>query len=306
MKSAIIHRLKTAGEVLSGEALSRELGISRVAVWKNIRGLQEAGYNIVSSAKGYRLLGSPDALFPWEFPQRESHIHYFAQTTSTMDRARDLARKGCPHFTVVVADSQSCGRGRLKRSWISGRGGLYFTVVLRPDLPQVLCYRINFAASLVLARLIRESYNIEAGVKWPNDILVGDQKVVGILSEMETESDMVSFVNLGIGINVNNPPPSEVGQAASLQELSGQPISRRDLLATFLDQFETAIADLATVDIVSRWKQYTTTLNRDVKIVTAKETAQGMAVDVDESGALILWLPDGSTKRIVYGDCFHQ
>ena len=131
MKEKILKMLRSSGKIVSGATLSNRLGISRVSVWKHIQGLKENGYEIVASSQGYHLAGSPDALFPWEFPERISKIHYYPQVDSTMDIAREMARGGCPGFTVVIAGSQKKGRGRLSRNWHSGTGGLYFTIVLR-------------------------------------------------------------------------------------------------------------------------------------------------------------------------------
>ncbi|GAF85753.1 unnamed protein product, partial [marine sediment metagenome] len=138
MKGQILKILRKENEVVSGEMLSSELGITRVSIWKHIRRLRESGYSIIGTPKGYRLINSPDIPFSWEFPERESQIHYFSEVTSTMDVAKDLARKGCPDFTVVVAGHQKKGRGRLKRIWFSSEGGLYFTIVLRPKISPVV------------------------------------------------------------------------------------------------------------------------------------------------------------------------
>jgi BirA family biotin operon repressor/biotin-[acetyl-CoA-carboxylase] ligase len=280
--------------------------VSRVNVWKHIQKLKELGYHIDTTTKGYRLISDPDVLFPWEFPQRESKLHYFGKVSSTMDIARDLARKKCPDFTVVVAGEQTKGRGRLKRIWLSSPGGLYFTVVLRPQIPAVISARVNFAAALVLVRTLRRMFAIEAMVKWPNDILIGDKKLVGMLSEMEAEADMVTFINIGVGINVNNDPtPGEV-KASSLKKILGRNVARKRLLSEFLDEFENYMNYAALDDVISEWKQYTLTLNRHVRIATANRTFQGLAVDVDENGALVLKLADGTKQTVIYGDCFHQ
>ncbi len=305
MKGQILKIFKRKKGIVSGEALSSELGISRVSIWKHIRKLQGFGYNIIATTTGYRLIGSIDALFPWEFPDRESKIHFFPKVTSTMDIAGELARKGCPHFTVVIAGCQKKGRGRLKRIWHSSEGGLYFTIVLRPQIPPVLSLRLNFAASLVLAQLLRQMFCINAMVKWPNDILVNGGKISGMLSEIEAEADMVSFINIGLGINVNNNPTPKEPTATSLRSILGKKISRKQLLSKFLDEFETCINNTVFDDIIPEWKKYTTTLNRRVKVVTSHDTSEGLAIDVDENGALILKLADGSIKKVVYGDCFH-
>ena len=197
MKDKILATLRKAEKVVSGESLSSHFGVSRVAVWKHIQKLQAFGYDIQSTAKGYWLQSSPDIPFPWEFPQRLSQIHYVERTTSTMDIARDLARKGAPGFSVVVAGVQEKGRGRLRRTWQSPKGGLYFTMVVRPDLPPMLSPRVNFAASLILAKTLEAVCGIDVRVKWPNDLLANDKKISGMLSEMEAEGDLVSFINIG-------------------------------------------------------------------------------------------------------------
>ena len=305
MKGLILKILRKENEVVSGEMLSSELGITRVSIWKHIRRLRESGYSIVGAPKGYRLINSPDIPFSWEFPERESQIHYFSEVTSTMDVAKDLARKGCPDFTVVVAGRQKKGRGRLKRIWFSSEGGLYFTIVLRPKISPVVSFKINFSASLVLAQILRNMFGIKAMVKWPNDILVDGKKISGMLSEMEAEADMITFLNIGLGINVNNDPTSEEPMAASLKKILGREISKKEILARYLEEFEKRLNNVTLDNVISEWKQYTLTLNRHVKIVANHEVSEGFAIDVDENGALVLGLEDGSTKRVIYGDCFH-
>ena len=306
MKGKILSELRVRNETVSGEYLSSTLGISRVSIWKHIHKLQELGYNIVSTPHGYQLDDSPDILYPWEFPDREDRIHYFPELTSTMDTARDLARKNCPEFSVVVAGRQTAGRGRLNRQWLSDDGGLYFTIVLRPDIAVPISSRVNFLASLTMARVLRELYKIDAAVKWPNDILVDDQKLSGMLSELEAEADRVFFINVGMGINVNNNPGGIEPAAISLKTLLGREVSRIRLLTAFLDEFEKRLINTDFDSVVSEWKQYTITLQRRVKIVTRRETCEGLALDVDDNGALIVELDDGTIKQIIYGDCFHQ
>lgn len=306
MKAKILKELRSRKDIVSGEYLSSALGISRVSVWKHIHKLQEFGYNILSASNGYQLIGSPDILFPWEFAGRESSIHYFSELSSTMDMAKDLARKNCPDFTVVIAGRQTKGRGRLNRQWLSDDGGLYFTLVLRPNIPLPMSSRVNFLASLTLARVLRDMYQIEAAVKWPNDILVDDRKLSGMLSELEAEADRVFFINIGMGININNDPTGVEPGAISLKNMLGREISRVRLLSRFLDEFEDRLKNAEFENIISEWKQYTVTLQRQVRIVTQREVTEGLAVDVDENGALIVRLADGSIKKIIYGDCFHQ
>jgi BirA family biotin operon repressor/biotin-[acetyl-CoA-carboxylase] ligase len=304
-KGQILHLLRTEGDTVSGEILSTALGLSRTAIWKQVRKLQELGYAIEASAKGYRLDGSPDTPLPWEFRGREETMHYFPEVSSTMDIARKLARDGCPPFSVVVADRQTKGRGRLQRSWHSEPGGLYFTVVLRPSLPPLLSPRVSFCAALVLALTLKRLYDVAAAVKWPNDILVKERKLAGMLSEMEAETDRIAYVNVGIGLNVNNDPSGVAAIATTLKKILGRPASRIRLLQAYLEALEARLATIEEADIIAEWKTHSVTLGRRVEIVTQRETVAGTAVDVDEHGSLILQLADGSRRTVIYGDCFH-
>ncbi len=306
MKSKLLKILKSKSDIISGELLCEELGVSRVSVWKHIKKLQELGYEIESSSKGYKFISAPDALYSWEFPDRESTIHYFDEIPSTMETAKELARKGCPSFTVVIAGRQNKGRGRLKRTWHSDNGGLYFTLVVRPQIPPAMMSKISFAASLNLARTLREDYDVDAMVKWPNDILVNEKKLSGMLCEMEVESDMVSFLNIGIGLNVNNDPTEKEPNSISLKELLGREVPRKDVLSGFLDRLEKELSKDNFDHIIPEWKKYTLTLNRQVRIVTTSTELEGKAVDVDDNGALLLEQADKSIKKVFYGDCFHN
>jgi BirA family biotin operon repressor/biotin-[acetyl-CoA-carboxylase] ligase len=306
MKRRILENLRTNDGAVSGQALSARLGISRVSIWKHIQQLQALGYEIISSGKGYHLINSPDEPYPWEFAGRESKIIYHAELASTMDAAKELARKGCPNFTAVIAGRQTGGRGRLNRQWSSEKGGLYFTMVLRPDLPPVLSFRVGFLASLTLARILNEMFGIDVRVKWPNDLLVDECKICGMLSELEAEADRLTFINIGIGLNVNNDPPSIEPAATSLKKIMGRRVSRKEILSRYLNEFEAQMQAAAYDDVIERWKQFTVTLNRHVRVVTTRKVYEGKAVDVDDTGALILECADGSLKTIRYGDCFHQ
>ena len=306
MKAAILNILRSAEDRVSGEEISAELGVSRVSIWKHIRALQAAGHPIEASPKGYRLGDEGDVLSPYAIPGREGMIHYYPEVPSTMGIARDLARKGCSHLTAVVAGRQHQGRGRLDRSWTSADGGLYFTVVVRPHLPVLAAFRVNFCASVTLAGVLRNRFEVPASVKWPNDILVGEKKLAGLLSEMETRGELVSFINIGIGINVNNDPGPDAPNAVSIRELLGRPVPRRRLLAGFLDAFEARLAaDPSLSGVIDDWKARTVTIGRSVRVVTTTGVSEGTAVDVDNTGALVLRRPDGTTETVIYGDCFH-
>ncbi len=304
-KYALLSVLRQNDQIVSSQRLSRLLRISRVSIWKHIRNLQDCGYDIAAGPQGYRLLHSPDTPYSWEFNDPRWQVTYVDEIDSTMIGARALARKKCPHFTVLVAGRQTRGRGRLKRVWHSDDGGLYFTVVLRPQLPPRMGFQINFAAAVALAVTLRESYHVPAGVKWPNDVLVSGNKISGMLSEMRADDDHIEYLNIGMGINVNNDPSDKEARAVSIRQLLGQSVSRIDLLATFLDRLDRQLQPAALESVVSQWKALTVTLGRPVKIVTYQQTIEGMALDVDDNGALKVRTPSGDVQTVIYGDCFH-
>ena len=306
MKKQLLAILRQAEDVVSGATLSARLGISRVSVWKHIHKLQALGYDFESTPKGYRLGEGPDIPYPWELPRFEDRIHYFSEVVSTMNTARKLARDGCSDFTVVLAGQQTDGRGRLQRLWDSQAGGLYFTLVIRPKIPPIWSYRYNFAAALVLARTIREQLDIAVNVKWPNDLLIDEKKVAGLLSEMEAEADQVTFISIGLGLNVNNTITADVPNAISLQQVVGKPVSRKELLGAFLDNYQAYISRGNLETVLVEWKKFTMTLNRAVMIETPREIIRGTAVGVDVGGGLIVDLGNGEQKTVVYGDCFHR
>lgn len=304
-KEKILDMLQRETRPVSGEVLSTRLGISRVSVWKHINRLKNERHAIDASPRGYRLANAGDAPFPWNFPDYQERIHYFPEAESTMDLARELARSGCPAFTAVVADRQTRGRGRLSRTWSSDPGGLYVTLVTRPAMAPVHSFKVNFAASVVMARLLREQLAVDARVKWPNDILVGSKKICGMLSEMEATGDRLEFVNIGIGLNVNNNPTPGEPQATSIARETGREASRKEILGRFLHAFEAKLATVDDDDIIAEWKGLTATIGRQVSIVTTRDRFEGQAVDVNEQGALVLTLADGTRQTVVYGDCFH-
>ncbi|MFZ1986305.1 MAG: biotin--[acetyl-CoA-carboxylase] ligase [Desulfatitalea sp.] len=306
MKAKILTQLSQGTAAISGEHLSRVLGVSRVAVWKHIRQFQELGYAIEATSKGYRLLSSPDTPFPWVFGDRASRVHYYQEISSTMDLAMELARNGCPGFTTVVAERQTKGRGRLQRAWQSMLGGLYFTMVLRPQIPLALAPLINLAAAVDLATTIEALYGIQTQLKWPNDVQVEGQKLAGILSQMAAETDRIEFVNVGIGINVHNDTRHVQPPAVSISQITDRKASRADILAGFWDRFEQRLGPGNFTEVVAQWKARAVTLGRQVKVQTLYDLFEGRAVDIEENGGLILERSDGQRMTVVYGDCFHQ
>ena len=307
IKDSILKILfQASGETLSGVRLSEMLDISRVAVWKHISALKENGFGIESRPRGYVLLNPDDLLLPFCFgPGFENRIFHFQELESTMDQAKLLAKSNAPHQSVVIAENQTMGRGRLYRKWFSSRGGLWFTLILKPQIPPVLSYIYNFSASLCLSRTLNRLFDLDVKVKWPNDLLLEGQKLAGLLSEMETKGDMAEFINIGIGLNVNNMPRQYEPKAVSIKDILDKEVSRRLILETFLAVFEEQTRIINCRHIIGLWKKQTSTIGSRVRIETFGEIFEGIAVDVDESGALIIRDRAGEIKTIIYGDCFH-
>ena len=305
MKGQILNALRECGGYLSGETLSQQLGISRVSIWKHIHSLKRDGYAIEASPKGYRLVSSPDLLLPCEFPDLEQRIHYFPEIGSTMDAARELAKKGAGEGTIVIAEVQTLGRGRLSREWLSPEGGIYFTLVLRPRISPAYAPRINLMASIAVATTIRKLFGLKAELKWPNDVLIEGKKVCGILAEMDAEMDVVNFVNVGIGINANNSVTRFEKMATSLRDALGRQIHRKEFLSLLIVEIERRQPLLMKAELLKEWKRLSATLNKEVRVMSLGEEVIGQAIDIDVTGALILKGKNSSLRSVLVGDCVH-
>jgi BirA family biotin operon repressor/biotin-[acetyl-CoA-carboxylase] ligase len=304
-KKQILKVLRDYDDYLSGGTLAEQLGISRVSIWKHIRSLKEYGYVIDVSARGYRLVSSPDLMLPYELPGLEERIYFFPEIDSTMDAARRLARKRAREGTIVIAGIQVHGRGRLSREWLSPKGGIYFTIILRPRISPIYAPRINLMASVAVATTIRELFGIEAELKWPNDVLIGGRKVCGILAEMNAEMDVINFVNVGVGINANTSIPQFEKTATSLKDALGKEISRKEFLRVLLREIDGWQLRLMKEELLEEWRRLSTTLNSDVKVIAPGEVIVGRAIDIDANGALIIKVSDGSLKKAMAGDCIN-
>jgi len=297
---------RASGDTISGVKISEATGISRVAVWKHIAALKQSGFAIDSRPNGYVLSDPKNLLLPFCFePSVRDQIHYFHEVETTMDTAKILAKEGAPHLSCVVAENQTKGRGRLNREWVSAKGGLWFTLILKPLEPPPLVYIYNFAASLSLSRILNQLFDVDISVKWPNDLLLGKEKLAGMLSEMETRGDMVQFLVIGIGINVNNDPSNKEFKAVSLKNILKKKVSRKQILTAFLLEFKNRIQAINCPEIIVQWKKQTSTIGSRVRVETFDSFHEGTAVDVDETGALIIEDDLQNRKKIIYGDCFH-
>ncbi|WDP89434.1 MAG: biotin--[acetyl-CoA-carboxylase] ligase [Desulfobacter sp.] len=307
-KSRILELLfRAGGKTLSGVKISDATGISRVAVWKHIKALKASGVDIEARPKGYVLADPGDLLHPFCF-QKDlgTKIFHFPEVETTMDTAKALAREGASHLSCCVAERQTRGRGRLNREWHSHRGGLWFTLILKPDIPPPMAYIYNFAASLCLSRTINRLFGLDTRVKWPNDLLLGGKKLCGLLSEMETRADMVNFLAIGMGINVNNDPAHPDFSATSIKNELGRPVSRRMVLEEFLKDFSVQTRHPDIHVIMDLWRKQTSTIGTRVRVETLNRIHNGKAVGVDDGGSLIIETETGQTETIIYGDCFHN
>lgn len=303
---------------VSGAELSHKLGISRAAVWARIEELRRLGYEIEASPHvGYRLLNEPDVLHADDLLARLGRtrvigrdIRVFEQTTSTNDVIEKLARDGVKEGAVVFAESQTRGRGRLGRSWLSpARKGLWFSVLLRPDLRPQETTRLTVAAATALWRAIHAQTGLQPEIKWPNDIQIHGRKVAGVLTELSAEVDHVKYVILGIGVDVNQSAgefPAELRKlATSLKIETGRSVSRPGLAVAMLRELDADYARLGAGEfaaVADEWEQHCTTLGRNVAIQIGERRVRGRAESLDEAGALLLRTDHGHLERIIGGD----
>ena len=289
----------------SGPELAGRLGISRAAVWKHVEALREAGFSVESTDAGYRVVEVPEygglaVEFGLDAPFA---VEYHEEIDSTNRRARELAGEGASDV-VVLAGAQTGGRGRLDREWASPPGGVYLSVVCRPDLPTAHTPVLTLAAAVAATRAAREA-GVDAGIKWPNDVLVPvggeERKLVGVLTEMEGEADRASWVVVGAGANVDVPASELPETATSLRELEAD-ADRRAFVRRFLEAF----ADLRDDPdaILPAWRERALTLGRRVRVETPSGPVEGEAVDVAFPGALLVET-DAGERRVSAGDCEH-
>ncbi len=304
------------GDYVSGERLSMEMKVTRPAIWKHIGQLKEDGFVIEAhKGKGYRLKSVPDILFPDLIRQQISthcfgqKIRHFLRTDSTNIQARSLATEGASEGTLVVAEYQEKGKGRLSRVWESPSGqNLLFSLILRPNWPPRQAFYGTVLASISLCRAIQEIVDIPVGIKWPNDIYCRDKKLAGILTEFATDPDRLEYMIIGIGVNCHWAPlevPYGGQPATSILQEAGKKISRLQLLARFLIHGE-ALYEKARIEGVEflreEWDHYSLIKNRRVTILTGQTSRTGLAQGIDDHGGLIVLLDDGRMETILTGD----
>jgi BirA family transcriptional regulator, biotin operon repressor / biotin---[acetyl-CoA-carboxylase] ligase len=304
-------------DFVSGEEISRLLKLSRTAIWKRVRNLRTVGYVIEALPRmGYRLIQSPDLLLPSEIDPllrtewMGKKVHYFNSVDSTNSTAYQLALDGAKEGEVVIGESQEKGRGRLGRQWVSPPFlNLYLSVVLRPKIPPHQASLITFMAAVAAAETIERHSGLIPTIKWPNDLLLREKKVAGLLNEIHSETDRIHFIILGIGVNLNMDAkefPKDIRiQATSLKAEKGQPVSRRAFAALLLEElerwYEIFLKEGGT-PVLKAWRDRAQIQGKEVRVTSFDEVRIGRAVDVDSDGALILETRGGERKRIVAGD----
>ena len=316
MRSDVLELLRAAGGYVSGEKMAEQLGVTRAAVWKKIAALRDAGYDISSAPRsGYILRSAPDRLIEPEIVKglqtklvgRE--IICYDAVDSTNIVLKELARQGAENGTVVVADTQGTGRGRMERAFFSPPGkGIWVSILLRPDFLPQEAPKCTLMAAVAVAQAM-EKFGLRAAIKWPNDILHDGRKLVGILTEMSAEMDRVNYIVIGIGINVNIAEedfPEELRPiATSLMQMKGEPLSRVAFLQELLRALDVLYADVQRAGfapVLAAWKKYAVTLGQQVRVLgPGGETFEGTAADIDAEGALLIDTEEGQ-RRVLAGD----
>lgn len=316
MKTEVLRMLKNRDDFISGEKISEEFNMTRANIWKYINALKEEGYNIESvPRRGYRLISSPDILtieeleeyLDTEFIGR--NILYFDSIDSTNKKAKELAlveKEG----TIIVAEEQSEGKGRLGRAWVSPKGkGIWMSIILKPQISPMKVSRITLLGAAAVSSAL-ERMGIESSIKWPNDILIQDKKISGILTEMSGEMDMVNYIIMGIGINVNlgerDIPEDLRDKATSIKISVGKEINRKKLMANILNKFEELYMEFRDKDDISQTieicRKHSALIGKEIKIIKGEELRFGRAIDLDEEGQLVVEFQDGVVERIYSGE----
>lgn len=308
-------------EYLSGQDLSDVLRISRVAVWKHIKKIREMGYKIESKQKlGYRLEYSTDKLLPWEITSGlktktfGKHTYYFDSVDSTQNQAMKMASEAI-HGTLIIAEKQTSGKGRLGRKWISPKGGIWLSIVLHPRFDISVITLFPIASALALSNAIEKTLNIKSELKWPNDITINGKKVAGMLVDASIESNKIENMILGVGINYNvevnqiekilKDTPNFYG-VTSLSKYNNS-IKPVLLVQSFLLELEEIFNQLNKGDIkkiIRDWTKKSSTIGQNIELITEDEKIKGKAIKIDDDGALVI-SSNKKNKRITSGDIIY-
>lgn len=302
-------------EFVSGQQISEQLGISRTAVWKHIRVLKQRGYVIESyTKKGYCLREAPELLSEQAIEEGLStkvvgrHIVYRERVDSTNNVAKKLADEGAPEGTIVVAEEQTGGRGRINRPFLSPFAkGVWFSLILRPNIPPMEVSKMTLLAAVAVARAIRHHGLTDCGIKWPNDILVKGRKMVGILTELNGSAEKVNYIIMGIGVNTGitaEDLPKDLQSIVTSFAREGVRVSRLALLETLLKEIEGLYQTICRdgfAPVLAEWRALSCMLGQDVTVTSIDKTFSGKAVDIDENGNLLVATPEG-VEVVMAGD----
>lgn len=316
-RSAVLQALaELEGDYVSGEHLSASLGITRASVSKAVQRLRDEGYEIESAThRGHRLVSRPDRLTALELHDGLAtselgwNHHHVETAGSTQDIARALAADGAPHGATVVAEEQQAGRGRLGRAYVCPRGGIWATVLLRGPVRTAQASVTGLAAGVAVARAIAGETDLEPSLKWPNDVQVGRRKVCGILTELAAEELAVHYLLVGIGINAafdRKALPVDLHDAATtLATAGGAPVSRKRILQSTLLHLEGYFEALRAGDsapVIEDWRAFPNMIGERVRVQRWDDELDGVAIDLDVDGALIVEAPEGQRHRVLAGD----
>ncbi len=320
----IIRLLKShQSEFISGEYIGRSLGLSRAAVWKNIKKLQSLGYKIRSKQKfGYRLIAKTNLMLPWEISdglQTETigrKIYYFNTIDSTQNFALKISSKPHENGTIIISERQTHGRGRQNKKWVSPSGGIWLSVILKPNFEISQASLFPMLASLALCVAIEKVLNLKPKLKWPNDLTLDDKKVAGILVDASIESNQIDYLIIGVGINFKI-QPSKITKIVKSSEnfygvttLVGKKEESRPvlLLQTFLYEFEQLYDKLVANKlhgIKNEWEKRSSTIGKNVSISSPNGEIKGRVLGIDDDGALLV-SSKGRTQRLQVGDISYQ
>lgn len=311
--------MEKIGKYVSGEQLSVAIGCTRAAIWKQIRTLRENGYKIEATPRlGYRLIFVPDIIEPYFIKQMLDTRHIgrevrqFETLDSTNERAKLLAEHAAPHGLLVLSEEQSMGRGRMGKVWSSPKSkGVWMSLVLRPALGPNDAQKITIMAAVAMAQTIVEETGMIVGAKWPNDLIINNKKVCGILTEMSTSVDQLRYCILGIGLNVNATQedfPQELSQVATSLKLqaNGRDFSRVPFIVGFCNRLENLLnAYVETRDfapVMNAYRPMSVTLGHDVHVVGPNMDIEGTALYFDDDGLLVVLNRNGRRERIFSGE----
>lgn len=318
MKEEIINLLKeNKNAFISGQKISDKVGITRAGVWKYIKAIKEDGYKIESvSRRGYKLISSPDLL---NFEEIKGYLNtkyigkniiYFNTINSTSNKAKELAGLDYPEGTVIISEEQTKGRGRLGRNWVSPQfKGIWMSLILKPDIEPRNASKITQIGAAAVCTAIRQM-GIEAYIKWPNDIVLNNKKLCGILTEMSGEINKVNYIIMGIGINVNiekDELPKEILDiATSIKIENGIDIKRKELVGNILNNFENLYEDFVKNNTLEKsidiCRECSILIGKEVKIINKKKDIKVQVLDLDSDGRLIVKYDDGKIGNIISGE----